>query len=348
MRAFFFGLLFLWTLAKASLAAAHPPYGLAADPAGNVYFSDLEAVWRLTPDGSLSIFRPAVPGRHVHALAMAPDGAVEGDQNHYDPETQRFYTGLWRRTLAGAERDIVPMTDRPPPGAGVWQDEPGNRYVTQWISSSDRRMILLRRRPHGGVEVLFNEAGGAVRPAAPSVESVGGVAFGGDGSLFFADRRLLRRRSQNGTVSTIYEGRAGSSLRGLAMAPDGRVLAADMGAKAVLAVAADGTVETLYQENDDWSPTAIAFAGERLLVLEANADPYERADRVRVIEVKDGRGAVVAQPARPRPAQTALPPSPPPAEGHWPNLRTFLLASLAASAAVFAAWRFRSLRGPET
>jgi hypothetical protein len=255
MRAFFFGLLLLLGFAKASLAAAHPPYGLAADPAGNVYFSDLEAVWRLTPDGRLSIFRPAVPGRHVHALALAPDGAAEGDQNHYDPETQRFYTGLWRRTLAGAERDIVPMTDRPPPGAGIWRDEAGNRYVTQWISSSDRRTVLLRRRPDGGVDVLFDEAGGAARPAAPSVESVGGMAFGRDGSLFFADRRLLRRLARNGTVTTVYEGGAQSSLRGLAMAPDGRVLAADMGAKAVLALAADGTAETLYRESDGWAPT---------------------------------------------------------------------------------------------
>jgi len=289
-----------------------------------------------------------VPGRHVHALALAPDGAIEGDQNHYDPETQRFYTGLWRRTLAGAERDIVPMTDRPPPGAGVWRDEAGNRYVTQWISSSDRRTVLLRRRPDGGVDVLFDEAGGAARPAAPSVESVGGMAFGRDGSLFFADRRLLRQLARNGTVTTVYEGGARSSLRGLAMAPDGRVLAADMGAKAVLALAADGTAEMLYRENDEWSPTAVAFAGERLLVLEANADPYEREDRVRVIEVKDGRGAVVAQPAHRQAVQTALPSSPPPAQRDGPGIGALLIASLTASAAAFAAWRLRSRRDAKT
>src|SRR3712207_4184119 len=91
------------SLFLAAAALAHPPYGLVADDRGNLYFSDLETVWRLGPDGRLAVFRAAVPDTHVHELALTPDGAIAGDQNRYDPATQRFYWGIWRRTTAGEE-----------------------------------------------------------------------------------------------------------------------------------------------------------------------------------------------------------------------------------------------------
>jgi len=346
MRGYVAILLLLWGLIAAAPAVAHPPYGLVADMAGNVYFSDLETVWRLSTDGRLSVFRPHVPETHVHTLAVAPDGAIEGDQNHYDPATERFFSGLWRRAASGIERAIVPLVERPPPGMGVWQDTAGNRYTSQWLSTSDRRMVLLRRQANGRVEVLFDETGGAARPPQSSVESVGGMAFGTEGSLFFANGGVLRRLAPDGTVTKMYDGGAGSSLRGLAAAPAGRVLAADMGAQAVLTLGADGTVSTLYRETAAWFPTAVALAGERLLVLEANADPYERENRVRVIEVIDGRGRVIASPAHLQVADAAALPSESKVGGR--STAIFLLGSLIVSLAVVAAFRSRSLRNRNT
>lgn len=348
MRGILPALLLLWGFAASMPAAAHPPYGLIADAEGNVYFSDLETVWRLSSDGRLTVFRPAVPETHVHELALAPDGAIQGDQNRYDPATQRFYTGLWRRSRAGAERMIVEMTERPPPGTGVWEDSAGNRYASQWISNEDRRTRLLRRRPDGRVEILFDESAGSARPLQPSVASVGGMALGPDGSLYFADRGLLRRLLPDGAVTIVYDGRSGSSLRGLAASPEERVLAADMGAKTVLAMGSNGTATTLYRETGPWLPTAVVVTGGRLLVLEANADPREQRDRVRVIEVRDGRATVVASPGAPgapeAPEGAAPPPLPPETSG--PGMFTILLAAAAASATLFAAWRLFSRRKP--
>jgi hypothetical protein len=334
-------LLLVFGLAAAAPAEAHPPYGLVVDAAGNTYFSDLETVWRLSPDGGLSVFRPHVPETHVHALALAPDGAILGDQNRYDPATGRFYSGLWRRTTGGVERPVAPMAERPPPGSGVWQDSAGNRYASQWVSSADRRVVLLRRRPNGRVEAVFDEAGGAPRPPQATVESVGGMAFGADGSLYFTNNAVLRRLAADGRVTKLYNGGAQSSLRGLAAAPDGRVLAADMGAKTVLAVARDGRVLTLYRETAAWSPTAVALAGGRLLVLEANDDAYQYEDRVRVIEVEQGRGKVVASPPHPQAAQASPPSRTAPSE---PRPLTMLLAGVAAAAAIFGIWRLLWLR----
>lgn len=337
MKGFLKVLLYLAGLLTAVDVSAHPPYGLVADKADNLYFSDLESVWRLSPDGRLSVFRPRVPETHVHALAISPDGAIEGDQNNYDPATNRFFSGLWHRTTNGIERAIVPMVENPPLGMGLWQDNAGNRYTSQWISLADRRMVLLRRRANGGAEVMFDESGGSAPWHQASVQSVGGMACDIAGSLFFANGGVLRRLAPDGKVTKIYDGGAGSNLRGLAVVPGGRVLVADMGAKSVLAFGPDRAVSTLYRETAAWSPTAVALVGERLLVLEANSDPYEYEDRVRVIEVNGGRGKVVAAPAHPQVAELVA--SSPESQMRGWRTAIILLVSLIGSSAVVALLR---------
>jgi sugar lactone lactonase YvrE len=168
------------------------------------------------------------------------------------------------------------------------------------------------------------------------------MAFSSDGTLFFADGGVLRRLSANGTVTVIYNGGKESRLRGLATAPRGGVLAADMMAKTVLRFDPEGRVSTLYRATDKWLPTAVALADERLLVLEANADSYEYDDRVRVIEVIDGRAKVIARPAQPESAQPSTKASSTDRSHLWGGI--VLLVGLAASATLFAAWRLHSGR----
>jgi hypothetical protein len=315
-------------------AAAHPPYGMPVDRGGNVYFSDLEAVWKLAPDGRLSLFRPAVPARHVHELAITPDGAVEGDQNSYDPATERFYSGLWRRTMDGRETEPVPLTETAPAGFGVWQDRSGNRYASHWPSNQDQRTMLTRRRPDGRSELLFS-VGKPTRRSHSSVGSVGPMAFPADGSVLFADGPLLRRLASNGTVSLVYRGGRGSSLRSLALAGDGRVLAADMGARTVIAIGSDGRAETLFTERENWLPTGVATALGRLFVLEANGDHHDYVNRVRVVEVRNGASRVVAAPGAKAAAPTLRPAQSRAGEAGGTNGRA--TAAAAAVAAALAA-----------
>jgi sugar lactone lactonase YvrE len=289
-------------------AAAHPPYALVADRSGNLYFSDLETVWRLDPDDRLSVFRPRVPDTHVHELVIARDGALEGDQTRYDPATRIFFSGLWRRRPGGTESWIVAPKAAPPRGMGLWQDRAGNRYTAQWPSQENRRTLLFRRSPGGRVERLFGSAADAIRFRQTGVGSVGAMAFMPDGSLVFADGRALRRMAPTGDAALLWQGPKGTSLRGLALLPDGRVLAADSGGKAVLAIDPDGRARTLYRERQEWLPTAAAMSRGRLLVLEANAEPREYVNRVRVVDVTDGRPKVVAAPgATPHPTGAAAP-----------------------------------------
>jgi hypothetical protein len=285
--------------AGAGAALAHPPYGLVVDGEGNAYFSDLEAVWRVAPDGRMSLFRPGEDGVHVHELVLAADGAVEGDVNRYDPSTQIYRTAIWRRSPDGRETWALAPTPTPPKGLGLWQDRAGNRYLSQWPANGDRRTMLFRRSPEGRVTLLYGPREEAAKFREVIVSSVGAMTFPADGSVVFADTRALRRVAPDGAVTTLYQGPPDAVLRGLSAVSGGRILAADFGRRQVLAFSAQAQPVTLYTSPKGWLPTAAAMAGARLLVLEANANPYDYVNRVRLVEVKSGAGRVVAAPGDP-------------------------------------------------
>jgi hypothetical protein len=78
------------------------------------------------------------------------------------------------------------------------------------------------------------------------------------------------------------------------------------------------------------------MAGGRLLVLEANAEPREYVDRVRVIEVTGGRGRVVARPAFPI---TSPVPTPVPENGPGSGIIIVAAAFAAFAGVAFLGWR---------
>ncbi|HEY7784981.1 MAG TPA: hypothetical protein VIB00_09655, partial [Pyrinomonadaceae bacterium] len=57
-------------LAQANELAAHPATGIVVDRSGNVYFSDLETIWKIELKGQRSVFREGVSGRHIHELSI--------------------------------------------------------------------------------------------------------------------------------------------------------------------------------------------------------------------------------------------------------------------------------------
>ena len=294
-------------LVIAPAAAAHPPYGIAADPRENVYFSDLERVWRLGADGKLLLFRRQTPNTHVHELRLTPAGDLIGEENRYDPATETFSTAIWRKRGDGSGNYILPLTNAPPKGSGIWVDEAGNSYTAQWLGNDDRRTILLQRSPTGEVTVLFGDpkAGAAFRQVLAS--GIGGMTFGTDGTLVFADGPVLRRLGPEFRVETLFEGDRTTSLRGIASGPSSTILAADIGNRRLLSIGRRSAAETLYRSPAGWLPTGVASAAGRLWLLEAEDDPEHRSHRVRVVEIVGSKGKVVAVPGEAQLALTSTP-----------------------------------------
>ena len=76
--------------------SAHPAWGIVVARSGEVYFSDLETVWRIDTHGRLSVARPGSSGRHVHELAIDDQGNVYGSDYEFISEAAGFRIAIWR------------------------------------------------------------------------------------------------------------------------------------------------------------------------------------------------------------------------------------------------------------
>jgi hypothetical protein len=145
-----------------------------------------------------------------------------------------------------------------------------------------------------------------------------GIAAGPDGSLYYAEQRVVRRIGADGKVSVVAEDirvegcerppavkddRTGPTLRGLDVALDGTVYVAASGCSAVLRIKAGGEVSVVLRATDAWSPMGVAVSGDDLYVLECRYLETERREdwvpRVRKLG-RDGTVSVVAEVGRGR------------------------------------------------
>src|SRR5918997_3763310 len=100
-------------------AQAHPAWGIAVDPHGQVYFSDLKTIWKIDAHGKLSVFR-AEGDWHTHDLNIDQAGNLYGADNSYEPATRRFFSAVWKMTSARSFSYLLSPTENPPNGTSIW------------------------------------------------------------------------------------------------------------------------------------------------------------------------------------------------------------------------------------
>jgi DNA-binding beta-propeller fold protein YncE len=263
---------------------AHPASGIVVDRAGNIYFSDLETIWRLDTQGKLTVFRKGERGRHVHELAIDEYDNVFGADVSYNPATEGWISDVWKMTPEGNFTYLLEPSEHPPRGWSIWRDRAGNMYFIEQNNHTKRETLLLSRSPNGAVTTL---AGGAYGHAdgkgnLAKFGSVGGMAFGADGNLYLTDGEFLRRVTMDGTVTTLardllastsedrprlFAGQHGS-LAGLGVDSGGNVYVADTGNRRLLKVDNNGKVQVISRSEPPYFPTGVAAAGGTLYVLE--------------------------------------------------------------------------------
>lgn len=306
-------LLFAVALALVALlpaaASAHPPTGIVVDAQGRILFSDLETVWRLEHSGRLTVFRAGVRGRHVHELSIDREGNVYGADITYEPSTVKWIEAVWRRTPDGrAESYLVAPTADSPRSISVRRDAEGNTYFVEQDTHTNRETLILKRTPSNEVTTLAGGAYGHAdgRGTLARFRTIGGMAFGNDGSLYVTDAGDLRRVGPDGEVRTVAQGlevqlpddteTGYGGLMGLAVDAGGNVYVADYGRRRVLKVAADGKVTRVVRAAAPWSPSGVAVAGDgRVFVLEVGFKPPNVFSGPRVRELSpDGTLKILA------------------------------------------------------
>lgn len=286
-------------------ASAHPAWGIVVDRNNQIYFSDLETVWRIDARGKLTVFRAGVGGRHTHDLNVDEAGNLYGADNSYEPSTQKFFSAVWKMTPAGGFSYLLAPTDDPPEGTSIWRDRDGNTYHA--TNYPERELLVLKRTPKGDVTALVGSSK-VLRDYRQGVPySVGGMALGADGALYLADGQNIRKVTTDGRMTVLARNLAPENgaasptpespvtrLFGIAVDAQGNVFAADNGNRRVLKVTPGGTVSTVARAEQPWSPTGVALKDGDLYILEFGfTPPSTYTPRVRKLS-SDGRVTTVA------------------------------------------------------
>lgn len=289
----------------ATEAGAHPSWGIAVDHQGQVYFSDLKTVWKIDARGGVSVFRESAD-RHTHELNVDEAGNVYGADNSYEPSTKRFFSAIWRMTPAGSFSYLLSPTDDPPEGTGIWRDREGNTYHATTFPGTE--LLLLKRGTDGRVTVLAgnSEAARSYRQGVPY--SLGGMAFGTDGALYFthganvsmiAPGGALTPLARNLTIerASANRGAAGSptQLFGITVDAQRNVFVADYGNRRVQKITPQGQTATVLSAEEHWFPTGVAARGADLYILEMGETSSHASLGTRVRKLMpDGRVLTLA------------------------------------------------------
>ena len=298
-------------LCLAPSAEAHPATGIVIDRAGNVYFSDLETIWKISADGKLTVFLAGQRGRHVHELAIDEQDNIFGGDVSYNPVSKGWPSAIWKMTPDGKITYLLETTETPPRGMSVWRDRAGNSYWVDQNNHTKTQTLLLRRTPEGLVTTLAGGAYGHAdgRGMAAKFSSIGGMAFGPDGNLYLSDSASIRKVTMEGIVTTIASGldfRDGKdqprflsglsgSLTGLTVARDGSVYVADSGNRRLLKVTPEGKTEVILRTEPPFFPNGVAAAGNDLYVLEVGLTLPNISSGPRVRKISgDGKQTILA------------------------------------------------------
>lgn len=257
-------------------ASAHPGWGILLDREGQIFFSDVQTntIWKLNREGRLEAI---VTHKHSHSLFGDEQGNLFGEHVYYDSAGARWISSIWKLSRDGQLTDVVPPTDSPPRGSGIFLDTTGNIYSVHGGASESERAELLKRSPDGQITVIAGGQRGHAdgNGAQAKFNYVIGMVWGADGSLYATDGACARKITMDGTVTTI----GGNPLAGVPRSEHPRLLGiavdlsdnvyvADYDYGCVRQIASDGAVKTLVNSGFYWSPSGVTAVGDDLYVLE--------------------------------------------------------------------------------
>jgi streptogramin lyase len=285
-RALFVTIPVLVTLLAPVPAAAHPGIGIVMDAKGNVYYTDLKQVWKLTPNGSKSV---AVPHVHTHELAIDADGNLYGEHLWYEGEaTDKWGHRVWRLSPDGKLVDIIPAREGFLQNYSFVRDGAGHMY---WADRQNR--VIKKRLVDGRIVVISKPR---------EYRDIRWMTVTQNGTVYLVDYWDLTRVNRDGSVTVIARDLAElstSRLQRLAqrLAPNlwgdrhaimglwtdaaENVYVAVNSARMVKKVTPAGQVSIVARSSLPWSPTGglIAPNGD-LWVLEYAGSFSARARRV--------------------------------------------------------------------
>ena len=255
---------------------AHPGVGIVVDSKNNIYYTDLEHVWKLTPDGKKSI---AVRKVHTHELYIDANDNLYGEHLWYNGErinTWGHYVWCFRNNN---KLDTVNG-----PSAGFLKDYSFVRDKNEnmyWVERDPINSFKKKSRD-GNISVLLTGKFKDVRWMHATKKGI--IYFIDLDDLYkinITGKLLLiaKNISRNTPAFRIYDGK--HSLMGIWTDNVENIYVANFSGQVVKRISQDGKVENFVYSNTPWSPTGGKFDNEgNLWLLE-----YSLTNKARVRKI---------------------------------------------------------------
>jgi hypothetical protein len=263
-------------LSACAIVEAHPSVGIALDSRGNLFYSDLNQVWKIAPDGKKSV---AVPNVHSHELYIDAEDNLYGEHLWYEGDaTKKWGHRVWCLKRDGTIVDVIPAREGFLRDYSFVRDRAGNMY---WADRGAQTFIK-KRSPDGKITTH----------ASADFRSVSWLTATAGGALFLMDKGDLRRVAPDGKATTLASKLSGhkpapagvSDLNyhmGLWTDGEGNVYVAIGRERLAVKVRADGGSEVFAQSSGDWAPSGGVFDRDgNLWLLEYSSTNEMRARRI--------------------------------------------------------------------
>lgn len=179
-------IILLWLLP--ALSQAHPSVSILMDSKGNVYYSDLKQVWKITPAGTKSI---AVPNVHSHELFIDSNDNLYGEHVWSDGDTSNSWAHFtWRLNASGVFEKLIPNTRGFPANYSFNRDHQGRMY---WAGPPGACQKIMRKNLDGSITATGNTCMKKIRWMTVTPEGV----------VYFIDDQDLKKMDVSGQVTMV-------------------------------------------------------------------------------------------------------------------------------------------------
>lgn len=250
--------LFLILFFSVTTLSAHPGIGIVIDSKGNIYYTDLKQVWKLTPDGTKSV---VVPGIHTHELYMDANDNLYGEHLWYNGERLNTWGHyVWCLKNDGTLEKIKESTEGFLTDYSFVRDSAGNMYWVEKFTVSRFR----KKTPDG---IITTIAEGKFRDIRWSYCTKKGV-------YYFIDLDRLYKLTEDGRFTLLTDKLDDTPsvlgflsdkrhrVYGIWTDADENIYVALLAAKKVKRISPDGKIETVAYSTEPWGPDGGVFDKE--------------------------------------------------------------------------------------
>ena len=234
-----------------STVYAHPGIGIVRDSKGNIFYTDLSHVWKISPKGDLSI---AVKDIHTHELYIDDQDNLYGEHEWYNGERLDTWGNyVWRLSYDGCFEIVIPEVEGFLENNTLVRDSHGGSY---WVDHTKDHDIL-NYTSIDNVNTQFS---------LHKFNDIRWMHYSHiTEALYLVDGLELKKIDNQGRYELISDDLKEDSkafggvkdrhyIFGVWANSAKEVFVAVYGAAKVKKIDTDGKIMTLYESEDSWSP----------------------------------------------------------------------------------------------